>query len=47
MILDPRPIAPAKKVPDATPVYFTPEQSIRKLRVLTALEQMYGYYNAD
>lgn len=32
---------------EATPAYFTPDQSTRAPRPLTALEQMFGYYTAD
>ncbi len=38
---------PAKAAPDALPAYYTPDHNLRALRVLTELEQMYGYYSAE
>ncbi|WP_162528190.1 hypothetical protein [Gemmobacter caeruleus] len=38
------PVEPAK---DATPAYYTPEIETKKLRELSVIEQMYGYWTND
>ncbi|EKX56618.1 MULTISPECIES: hypothetical protein [Cereibacter] len=43
---DPRPMTAAQAA-ETVPAYFTPERNTRQLRNLSALEQMYGYYNRD
>ncbi|WP_145108508.1 hypothetical protein [Cereibacter sediminicola] len=37
----------AAQAAETVPAYFTPERNTRQLRNLSALEQMYGYYNRD